>query len=91
MRPRWRAPLWKNILSALDWLKKVGHAQWLPQVLHAPPPQLAQPAPLECVTVRPSECAKKTEILREVCSPWHFWQRMGASASLNDRKASNWL
>jgi hypothetical protein len=38
---------------------------------------------------RPPLWAKKTEILREVCSPLHFLQRISASASLIERRASN--
>jgi hypothetical protein len=46
------------------------------------------PAP---ATTRPSLCAAKSEIVREVFSLWQFVQRIGASASLIERRASNFL
>jgi hypothetical protein len=52
------------------------------------PLQLLQPL-FPPVMTRPLLWAKKADILREVCSPLHCLQWMSASASLIERKASN--
>jgi|GEM_PF-6599762 len=55
---------------------------WVLHVLHVFP----SPA-----TTRPSLCAAKSEIVREVWALSQLLQRIGASASLIDRKASNFV